>query len=147
MNEEEEIIKSGLKSHSKQDTMCYLGMALIGILIFIPPLFRIIFADSIPKSTIEEITYMTVSCRTGFFDEDGLSVIEVITSNYRQSEILDMKVEFIYDNENPKFNESQVLSFMEIWFDAELFDSLIELVISLLEMLLLFWVLFLFPFI
>ncbi len=114
MNEEEEIIKSGLKSHSKQDTMCYLGMALIGILIFIPPLFRIIFADSIPKSTIEEITYMTVSCRTGFFDEEGLSVIEVITSNYRQSEILDMKVEFIYDNENPKFNESQVLSFMEM---------------------------------
>ena len=114
MNEEEEIIKSGLKSHSKQDTMCYLGMLLIGVLIFIPPLFRIIFADSIPKSTIEEITYMTVSCRTGFFDEDGLSVIEVITSKYRQSEILDMKIEFIYDNENPKFNEAQVLSFMEI---------------------------------
>ena len=114
MNEEEEIIKNGLKSHSKQDTMCYLGMVLIGVLIFIPPLFRIIFADSIPKSTIEEITYMTVSCRTGFFDEDGLSVIEIITSNYRQSEILDMKIEFVYDNENPKFNEPQVLSYMEI---------------------------------
>ena len=114
MNEEEEIIKNGLKSHSKKDTYCYLGMVLIAILIIIPPAFRVIFADSIPKSTIEEITYMTVSCRTGFFDADGLSVIEVITSNYRQSEILDMTVEFMYDNEKPKFDEAQVLSFIEI---------------------------------
>ena len=38
MNEEDEIIKSGLKSHSKVDTMCYAGMVFLAIMIFIPPI-------------------------------------------------------------------------------------------------------------
>jgi hypothetical protein len=114
MNEEEEIIKSGLKDHSKQDTMCYVGMAIIGVLIFIPPIFRVIFADSIPKSAIEEVTYMTVTCRTSFFDSEGHGVTEIVENHYRQSEILDMKVEFLYDSQNPNFQEAAVLNFEKI---------------------------------
>ena len=114
MNEEEEIIKSGIKSHSKQDTLCYVGMALLAIMIFIPPAFRVIFADSIPKSTIEEVTYMDVMCRTAFFDEDGKAVSEIITAQYRQNEILNMKVEFVYDSKEPKFNEASLLEFEEL---------------------------------
>jgi hypothetical protein len=114
MNEEEEIIKNGLKSHSKQDTLCYIGIGVLAILIFIPPIFRVIFASSIPKSTIEEVTYMSVSCKTAFFDDDGKIVSEIIESNYRQGEILDMKVQFLYDNPSPKFAEIQLKDFEEL---------------------------------
>jgi len=111
MNEEDEIIKEGLKSHSKQDTLCYVGIGVLAILIFIPPIFRVIFADSIPKSTIEEVTYLAVSCKTAYFDEDGKIVSEIIESNYRQGEILDMKVQFLYDNTSPRFNDTQLEEF------------------------------------
>ena len=43
--EEQKIIEEGLKKNTKQDIICYVGMALLFIMIFIPPIFRVVFYD------------------------------------------------------------------------------------------------------
>lgn len=47
--EEEQIIKEELKKNTKQDILCYIGMVVIFIMIFIPPIFRIVFYDPTSK--------------------------------------------------------------------------------------------------
>ncbi len=104
MNEEEEIIKNGLKSHSKVDTLCYAGMVLLAVLIFLPPICRALFMDGRPKSTIEDVVYSTLTCRYGYADENKTSVTKSIIGYYRNGEPRKAEVSFYYyaDSVNEK---------------------------------------------
>ena len=99
MSEEEEIIKNGLKSHTKMDTFCYIGIGLLAIMIFIPPVFRVVFADSRPKDTRENIVYMEIKCRHSYRDNKNNLLTENITSNYRDARVLRVEIEFITQSE------------------------------------------------
>ena len=98
MTEEEIIILEGRKSKDKKDVYCYVAMAVIAILIIMPPAFRIIFAGSKPKSTIEDIVYLEMNCSHGYFDNKGKMVSEEIVGNYRDGSVQTLNYKFIYDN-------------------------------------------------
>ena len=115
MNEEEEIIQNGLKSHDKKDTMCYLGMVLLGILIILPPAFRVIFADSRPKSTIQDIVYLDFSCSHTYFDNEGTIVTTFIDGNFRDNKVMKVTVSYSYGNKTEvNYTDTQLTTLLDI---------------------------------
>lgn len=98
LNEEEIIILEGRKSKDKKDTYCYIAMFLIAILIILPPIFRVVFAGSKPKSTIENIVYLDMECTHGYFDNKGKMVTEEVKGNFRDGNVLKLVYKFTYDN-------------------------------------------------
>ena len=59
---EDQIIKRGLKTKAKTDTLCYLGIAILFVLIIIPPIFSVVFDYTRPKDTHEEVVYARLNC-------------------------------------------------------------------------------------
>jgi len=100
MTEEEIIILEGRRSKDKKDVYCYVAMTIIAILILMPPAFRIIFAGSKPKSTIEDIVYLDMSCSHGYFDNKGGMVSEEVEGHFRDGYVLSLDYKFAYDNVN-----------------------------------------------
>ena len=115
MNEEDEIIQQGLKSHDKKDTLCYVGMVLLGILIILPPAFRIIFADSRPKSTIQDIVYLDFSCSHTYFDNEGTIVTVMVEGNFRDNKVLKESISYSYgDKTEVNMTDSQLTTLLDI---------------------------------
>ena len=115
MNEEDEIIQRGLKSHDKKDTICYVGIVLLGILILIPPAFRIIFADSRPKSTIEDIVYLDLSCSHTYFDNEGTIVTTFIEGNFRDNKVMKVSISYSYGNKTEvNLTDPQLTTMLDI---------------------------------
>ena len=113
MNEEDKIIQDGLKSKSKQDTLCYVGIAVLAIFILIPPAFRIIFKDVKTKEEKEDVVYLTVTCRYRFYDDNQDVIGETTTLNYRNSELLNMNVEFIPEQTPSEFPSKRITEIKE----------------------------------
>ena len=108
MNEEDKIIQEGLKSKSKQDTLCYIGMAVLAILIAIPPIFRVVFRDVKQKVTVEDVVYLTVTCRYRFFDDDKVGMGETIILKYRNADMLNFSVEYLPEASEAAFHSSRI---------------------------------------
>ena len=114
MSEEDEIIQQGLKSHTKTDTMCYVGIGLLAIMILIPPVFRIIFKDLRPKVTIEKIVYLDITCRKSYMDNTNNEVTQQITGHYRDNNIHTYKVEFFAKSNKNNLTDSRITTFIDL---------------------------------
>lgn len=89
---DDEIIKSGLKKNVKFDKICYGIMALIFIMIFVPPALR----TFIPKPiTMEErdVAYVDMECRRTL-QRDGYILSVLVKSNYREETVLNTNITY-----------------------------------------------------
>ena len=114
MSEEEEIIKNGLKSHTKMDTFCYIGIGILAIMIVIPPVFRVVFADQRPKDTRENIVYMEIKCRHTYRDNKENIVTQNITSNYRDAKVINVEIEFITQGEKNNLTDPNMTPLIDL---------------------------------
>lgn len=114
MSEEEEIIQAGLKSHTKMDTFCYIGIGLLAILIIIPPVFRQVFKDLRPKDTMETIVYMEIKCRHTYRDNKNNIVTEQFTGNYRDAKPQTITIEFTTQGEQNNLTDPKITPFIDL---------------------------------
>jgi hypothetical protein len=114
MSEEEEIIKQGLKSHTKTDTFCYIGIGLLAIMIIIPPVFRQVFKDLRPKDTIETIIYMEIKCRHTYRDNKNNIVTEEFIGNYRDAKVQKIRIEFRSQGEENNLTDPRITPLIDL---------------------------------
>ncbi len=115
MTEEEEIIQKGLKSHDKKDTYCYIGIAILAILIILPPAFRVIFASSKPKDTMQEVVYLDLQCSHSYFDNEGHVATNYIDGNFRDNKVLKLTITFSYSGvDKVNKSDSQMSSLLDM---------------------------------
>lgn len=98
--EEQKIIEEGLKTNTKQDIICYIGMAVIFIMIFIPPIFRVVFYDSEAKNNDVEIVYLNMVCQKAMY-RDGKKILITVNNIYKDSIIQSSVAEYNYEQEEP----------------------------------------------
>lgn len=111
--EEQKIIEEGLKKNTKKDIICYVGIALLFIMIFIPPVFRVVFYDSSVNRETVEVVYLDLVCTKSIFRE-GKKVTTKINNNYRDSIILKSVVEFLYEGVEDEIDMPEVNEFLSI---------------------------------
>ncbi len=91
---EDDIIQSGIRYNTKSDIICYCLMALVVVMMFVPPALRI----TIPKPITEElreITYTELTCyRT--VARDGYELSSEVHGSYRQGEVTKVEVKHSY---------------------------------------------------
>ena len=113
--EEQKIIEEGLKKNTKQDIICYVGMALLFIMIFIPPIFRVVFYDKEVEKNEIDVVYLELSCRKAVY-RDGKKVSMIINNSYRDSILQKSVAEYTYESDNGE-NIAEVNQFLAIESD------------------------------
>ena len=108
---EDQIIQKGLKTHNPKDVMCYIGIVVCFIFIFIPPIFNKVFDYTRPADTHVDVTYAKISCHKSA-SSDGAETY--IKSEYKDSVVQTMNIEFIYDE-----TETGATSDVTSWFAFE----------------------------
>ena len=115
--EEQKIIEEGLKKNTKQDILCYIGMAIFFIMIFIPPIFRIAFADSKKETSKVEVVYLNLSCQKAVY-RGGKKIATTINNSYKdsilQTSVMTYEYERDDDGEISEVNEFLALEYPEI---------------------------------
>lgn len=107
--EEQKIIEEGLKKNTKQDIICYIGMAVIFIMIFIPPVFRFVFYDSEVENDKVEIVYLNLVCQKAMYRE-GKKISITINNMYKDSIIQTSVAEYNYEQEEEIAEVNEFLS-------------------------------------
>ena len=109
---EDDIIKSGIRDNVKSDFICYGIMALIVVLMLLPPFLRL----TIPKPITEidkDIVYVTLSCSYPTTIEDYNLYTDVV-NNYRDGVLTKVEIKYSYQkvselgvktDENEEVNE------------------------------------------
>lgn len=110
--EEEQIINEELKKNTKQDILCYIGMVVIFIMIFIPPIFRIVFYDPTSEKKEVDVVYANLKCYRSFY-RDGKTIDIRIENNYRDLIVLNSKMTFSYTNPEEEISEVTYLNAIE----------------------------------
>lgn len=113
---EDDIIKSGIRQNTKKDIICYGIMTFIFVMIFVPPLLRIL----IPKPITEverEVVYIDLTCyRT--VARDGYELSGTLNSKYRDGAVEKVVLEYAYKkiNEDAKndYSFAEINEFMEV---------------------------------
>ena len=111
---EEQIIKRGLRNKSKTDTLCYLGMVFLFILIIIPPIFNVVFDYTRPVDTHEEVVYARLNCNKWsnkvLIGENGkyLTTALEVKSDFRDSNIQATTFRYYYDKVDSTFDMSDI---------------------------------------
>ena len=111
---EDQIIKRGLKTKAKTDTLCYLGIAILFVLIIIPPIFSVVFDYTRPKDTHEEVVYARLNCTKWsnkiLVGTDGklLTTALEMKSDYRNSDIQATTFRFFHDKVEETFDTSDI---------------------------------------
>jgi hypothetical protein len=99
MNEEEltedQIIKNGLKNTTKTDIICYIGMGICFLMIFVPPIFKKVFYDPGLEWIEAEIVYTTLDCMGNVSKGDYL-LYTTTKSNYINSRIRTVELTYTY---------------------------------------------------
>ena len=95
--EEQKIIEEGLKKNTKLDIVCYIGMAILFIMIFIPPIFRVVFYDEESNKNGIEVDYLELSCRKAVY-RDGKKVSMIINNSYKDSILQKSVAEYTYES-------------------------------------------------
>ena len=91
---EDQIIEKGLKTSNPKDKMCYLGIAICFIFIFIPPIFDKVFDYTRPADTHVEVAYARFNCRRVYSGDNSLVVN--IKNEYRESVVQSSLIEYSY---------------------------------------------------
>lgn len=110
--EEEQIIKEELKKNTKQDILCYIGMVVIFIMIFIPPIFRIVFYDSASNKPLKEVVYVNLKCYRSFY-RDGKTIDIKVENNYKDGTVLNSTMDFSYTEPEEEISEVTYLNTIE----------------------------------
>ena len=105
---DDEIIKSGIRTNTSKDYICYFIMFIIFILAVIPPVLRLVN----PKPITEEersVVYLTLSCyKTSVRDNYELSTI--LKGYYRDGEVNTVNLDFSYNAQNENANPDYVFA-------------------------------------
>lgn len=91
---EDQIIRSGIKKNVKQDKICYAVIALIFVLMLLPPFLRFFFPKPITEVE-KEIVYLTLSCVRND-SRNGYSFSAKTTHNYRDGQTQKVILEYTY---------------------------------------------------
>lgn len=94
---EDQIIKEGLKFNKQSDLKYVFMIFAIAIMIFIPPIFRVVFYDPTKEIVEVEVVYLTLNCRKGVYRESRLFNTK-ITSNYKDGSIQTATIEYTWDD-------------------------------------------------
>lgn len=94
----DKIIKDVLKKNSKRDILDYCLAGFFFLMIFVPPIFKVVFRDSSVKVEKESIVFLTYSCRKAVYIDDG-QVTTVITNEYKDGTIQSFSIKFGYSEE------------------------------------------------
>ncbi len=111
---EEQIIQRGLKSKAKSDTLCYLGIAFLFILIILPPVFNKVFDYTRPPETHADVVYARFSCTKWsnkvLNGENGklLTTAFEIKADYRDSNIQATTFKFYHNKVEGTFDTSDI---------------------------------------
>lgn len=92
---EDQIIKKGLKTKNPKDKMCYLGIVICFIFIFIPPIFDKVFDYTRPEDTHVEVVYSRLSCRKVLGGSNRL--ILNVYNEYKDSIVTKSTLVYTYD--------------------------------------------------
>lgn len=104
--DEQKIIEQGLKQNTKQDIICYVGIGLLFIMIFVPPLLRLFIPKPDESANKEEIVYLNLVC-TKVVIRNNVRIEMLVNNTYRNSIIQNSVMEFNYLQEEdiPEVNE------------------------------------------
>ncbi len=104
--EEQNIIEKELKHNTKSDIICYIGMGFIFIMIFIPPIFRLLIPKEDDNQNEIEIVYLNLVC-TRVVVRDNQRIEMLVNNTYKNSIIQNSVMEFRYEQEQeiPEVNE------------------------------------------
>ena len=105
--EEDKIIKEGLKTHTKSDIICYIGMALLFIMIFIPPVFRVVFYDAEANAPKPKVVLLNLKCRRAMYRE-SFRLVSNVDANYVDSVPQTVVIDFTYEKEGGITDISEV---------------------------------------
>ena len=125
---DEQIVEIGLKTHTKTDKICVLLTVFMIFMIFVPLLFEKIFYDPDLAITERETIYLKLECRKRK-SKGTYSLSEAIISEYRDAEVLNVKVQFLYTNirgsstitppqEVQKYNDISVKEFEKVELES-----------------------------
>lgn len=92
---EDQIIKEELKKTPKQDIMCYIGMGICLLMIFMPAIFKKIFYDPSMDLLEVEVVYTDLYCKGNIGRGDYQFYTEV-TSKYEDSVINNTVITYTY---------------------------------------------------
>lgn len=91
---DDEIIKSGIRYNVKQDKICYAIMALIVILMLLPPVLRAVNPKPITEVD-KDIVYLTLSCSYPTTIED-YNFYTDLTNSYRDGTLYKVELKYSY---------------------------------------------------
>ena len=91
---DDDIIKSGIRYNVKADYICYGIMALIVLLMLLPPFLR--FVNPKPITEIDkDIVYLTLSCSYPTTIED-YNLYTDVTNSYRDGALTKVEIKYSY---------------------------------------------------
>lgn len=111
--EEEKIIKESLNTHTKQDIICYVGMGLLFIMIFIPPLFRIVFYDAEANMPKPDVVLLNLKCRKAMYRE-SYKLTSNINADYVSAVPQTVVIDFSYEKEGAIEDIPEVNSLLSV---------------------------------
>lgn len=91
---EDDIINSGLGYNVKSDVICYCLMALVFVLMLVPPILRIVIPKPITKE-IRNIVYGNIDCYKTI-SRDGYEISTKLLGNYRDGKSTDFTLEYSF---------------------------------------------------
>lgn len=92
---EDQIIKEELKRTPKQDIMCYIGMGICLLMIFMPAIFKKVFYDPSMDLLEVEVVYGNMQCQ-GNSSKTGYQLYTTIQNEYKDSRIQTSVIKYTY---------------------------------------------------
>ena len=92
---EDQIIKDGLKFNPKADMVYVIFMVVAFLMIFVPPIFRVVFYDPAKEIVEVDVVHLNLECRKGIY-RGGRLFNTKIYSKYKNGEVLSSTFEYTW---------------------------------------------------
>lgn len=92
---EDQIIKNGLKFDAKSDMIFVIFAVVSFLMIFVPPIFRVVFYDPTKEIVEVEVVHLNLSCRKGIY-RDGRILNTKIYSEYKDGVLQNSTFEYTW---------------------------------------------------
>lgn len=107
---EDDIINSGLRYNVKSDKICYFLMALVVVLMLLPPMLRIFVPKPITKE-LRNVVYGNIDCYKTI-SRDGYEITTTVNGNYRDGSAVDFTVGYSYTKKRDDAPDDYIFSEM-----------------------------------